>query len=90
MYVEVPDIGSTVEVESSIAAIESTKTAADVYGYVAGEVTEVNMTLNKDPLLINTSAEENGWIWKQTVDSESDLDGLLDENEYKKFVEENS
>ena len=53
----VPEVGSTVEKDETMGAVESVKAASDIYSPVTGEVTEVNEALNDEPALVNSSAE---------------------------------
>lgn len=78
VYVEVPKIGTVVEAKQTIAVVESVKAASDIYSPVAGEVVEVNTTLEADPALVNNDPFGAGWIFKlKLVDGET-YDGLLD------------
>jgi glycine cleavage system H protein len=47
----------------------------------------VNPALEEDPALVNSSPEEDGWFFKMTIAAEAELDGLMDEEAYKVFVE---
>jgi glycine cleavage system H protein len=57
VFVDLPEVGSKVEKDESMGAVESVKAASDIYSPVTGEVTEVNETLNDEPALVNTAAE---------------------------------
>ena len=67
VHVGLPDIGTEFTKSDAISCVESTKTAADIYQMVDGEVVEVNETLNDEPDLINQDAEGNGWVMKIKV-----------------------
>ena len=54
-----------------ISTIESTKTAADIYQMVDGEVVKVNEDVRGDPAVVNTGAENNGWIMQVQMNDES-------------------
>ena len=64
VHVDLPDIGREFIKNEIISTIESTKTAADIYQMVDGEVKEVNSNLSDKPDLINSDAEGQGWIMK--------------------------
>lgn len=51
-------------------------------------MTDINKSIQKDPALVNQSAEKDGWLLKIKVNDAKDLDGLLSEGDYKKYVEE--
>lgn len=54
VYVELPEVGSTVTAGDTCGEVESTKSVSDLYAPVTGEVTEVNPTVVEDPALITT------------------------------------
>ncbi len=54
VFVELPDVGKTLDRGDEAAVVESVKAAAEVYAPVGGEVVEVNDALNGDPSLVNT------------------------------------
>jgi glycine cleavage system H protein len=87
VYVELPEVGRTVEKDGEMATIESVKAASEIFAPVSGEVVEVNTALDDDPALINSDAEAGGWIVKLRIADAGELDGLMDADGYKKFVE---
>jgi glycine cleavage system H protein len=88
VYVELPEIGHRVEQGKEAAVVESVKAASEVYAPVAGEVIEVNEALTADPARVNADPMGEGWFLKLRLDDPKELDGLMDEDEYKRFVEE--
>lgn len=87
VFVELPETGALIEQGKDAAVVESVKAASDVYAPITGEITEVNPALEDDPALVNSSPEEDGWFFKMTIVDEGELDGLMDEDGYKAFVE---
>ena len=87
VFVELPEVGAMIQQGKDAAVVESVKAASDVYAPITGEVTEVNPALEDDPSLVNSSPEEDGWFFKMTIAAEAELDGLMDEDAYKAFVE---
>ena len=88
VYVDLPEVGDTVEQDETMGAVESVKAASDIYSPVSGEVTEVNEALNDDPALVNTSAEADGWMAKVKLSDPAQLDGLMDAAGYEAFCKE--
>jgi len=88
VFVELPEIGLTIEKDDTMGAVESVKAASDIYAPVSGEVIEVNTNLNDDPSLVNSAAEGDGWMTKVKLSDASELDGLMDEAAYKTFCAE--
>jgi glycine cleavage system H protein len=87
VFVEVPDKGVSVEQNGEIAVVESVKAASEIYAPVAGEVVEGNAALADTPELVNSDPEGAGWFFKIRISDASQLDGLMDEAAYKKYVE---
>ena len=83
VFVELPNVGSSVKAGEEIAVLESTKAAADVYTPVSGTVTEVNELLNDQPDLINSAPEKEGWIYKIELEDIREMEGLLPASEYE-------
>ena len=87
VYVELPEIGRHIEKGKEAAVVESVKAASEVYAPVSGEVAEVNETIAADPAKVNADPMGEGWFLKLRLDDPAQLDGLLDEDSYKRFVE---
>jgi glycine cleavage system H protein len=87
VFVELPKAGAVFAKGAEAAVVESVKAASEVYAPAAGEVSEVNGALEKDPSLVNASAEKDGWLFKLKLSSPSDLDGLMDGAAYKAYLE---
>jgi len=88
VYVDLPQVGKTVKKGEAMMSIESVKAASDVYAPVSGRVVAVNEKLNSQPELVNKDPEGEGWLVKVEMTSESELNELLNEEEYKKLCEE--
>ena len=87
VFVEVPPAGTEVAKGKEAAVVESVKAASDVYAPVSGQVTEGNGALEADPALVNTSPEGEGWFFKLKLSDPAELEGLMDADAYKAFVE---
>lgn len=87
VFVELPDVGATVDQGGDAAVVESVKAASDVYAPISGEVTEANGALEDDPALVNTSPEEDGWFFKLTIGDKSEFEALMNAKAYAAFVE---
>lgn len=83
VYVELPEVGKTVQAGKEAAVLESTKAAADVYSPVSGIITEVNSELQTCPDLINSSPEKNGWIFSVQLNNPQELESLMDQTAYR-------
>ena len=88
VYVELPEIGRRVEKGKEAAVVESVKAASEVYAPASGEVAEVNEALVADPAKVNADPMGEGWFLKLRLSDLKELEGLLDEAAYRRFVEE--
>ena len=88
VYVELPKVGKIYAKHDAFAVVESSKSASDVYIPVAGEVISINESLTSSPELINNSAYENGWIAKVKLSEAADLEEAMNEEAYKKFLQD--
>ncbi|KAI8339398.1 glycine cleavage system H protein [Chlamydoabsidia padenii] len=82
VFVESPSVGSNVDKQDQIGAVESVKAASDIYSPVTGEVVDVNEALADEPSLINSSPEDEGWLAKIKIADPEELSGLMDEKAY--------
>lgn len=87
VFVELPEVGREVGQGDELAVVESVKAASEVYAPVAGEVTEVNETLEGAPETVNAAPTGDGWFVKMTVSDASELDALMDEAAYKDYCD---
>lgn len=82
VYVELPEIGAILVAAGEAAAVESVKSASDVYSPVTGEVVEVNGSLEDEPETINESPYAEGWIFKVRLDGGTLPEDLLTAADY--------
>ena len=87
VFVELPEVGDSLEVGSECAVVESVKAASDVYSPVSGEVTAINVELADAPETINQDAFGNGWMFKLKITDAGDLDKLLDADAYTEVMQ---
>ena len=88
VFVELPEVGASVEKDGNAGVVESTKAASDVYTPISGEVTENNQTIVDDPAKINSDPENSAWFFKLKIKDKSELDSLMNKEEYDKFAKE--
>ncbi len=88
VFVELPEVGATLDPGESFGTVESVKAVSDLYAPVGGEVVEVNEVLNDSPEKINEDPYGEGWILKLRTSGEAE--GLLSASDYETFLEEES
>ena len=82
VYVELPEVGTTVAAGDSVGVIESVKAASDTYAPISGEVVEINDDLEDAPERINADAYGDGWMYKLAIEDPEELENLLDATAY--------
>ena len=86
VYVELPKVGQAVEAGEEVAVLESTKAASDIYAPVSGTIVSVNEKVVQDPSLLNSSPEDDGWLFCIEVSESIKLDSLLDPDAYHQLL----
>ena len=88
VFVELPELGSSVAKDGNAGVVESTKAASDIYTPVSGEIIENNLSIVDDPAKINTDPENEAWFFKLKITNKSEMDSLMNKEEYEKFSKE--
>ena len=87
VFVELPDLETTLALGDEAAVIESVKAAGEIHSPISGLVLRVNEQLEDQPELVNESPEADGWFYEVMPDNiESQLGELMDEHAYNDFV----
>lgn len=86
VYVEMAEENMVLQKGDVLCAVESVKTAAEVYMPVSGRVLAGNSELEDAPEKVNESPYE-AYLAKIAYDDESEFDELMTEDEYTEFVE---
>ena len=84
VYVELPKPGTKVDRGATIAVVESTKAASDVYAPLSGEVIAANADLSDTPQKVNESPYEDGWLFKLKLSNPKEMGELLAADAYEK------
>lgn len=88
VYVELPNVGDSVEAGNAAAVVESVKAASDVYSPVSGTVVEVNSQLADKPETINEDAYGEGWLFVLEIADPEQLNELLGPDDYAELLED--
>lgn len=83
VFVELPDVGKALAQADEAAVVESVKAASEVYAPITGNITGANEALSDTPALVNSSPEDEGWLFKMSLAEPGELDDLMDEEAYK-------
>ncbi|MDA7781193.1 glycine cleavage system protein GcvH [Candidatus Pelagibacter sp.] len=88
VFVELPEIGSSVVKDGNAGVVESTKAASDIYTPVSGEIIANNQAIVDDPAKVNSDPENEAWFFKLKITDKSEMDSLMNKEEYEKFSKE--
>jgi glycine cleavage system H protein len=85
VYVELPEVGTTVRAGQTFGSIESVKAVSELYAPVSGEVLEVNEAVKRRPEIVNTDPHA-AWMIKVRVADPKEEGALLDAAEYERLI----
>ncbi|SER78918.1 glycine cleavage system H protein [Gracilibacillus ureilyticus] len=88
VFIELPEVGDTVEADEPFGSAESVKTVSELYAPVSGKVVEVNEELEDSPELVNESPYENAWMIVVEPSDEAELEDLMSAEDYEKMINE--
>lgn len=86
VYVDVTTVGETVAIESVFGTVEAVKTVSDLFMPLTGEVLEMNKDIDSAPESVNNDPYGNGWMIKIKISNPSEIDSLLNVDDYKKLI----
>lgn len=85
VFVDLPDVGTTVTAGESVAEVESTKSVSDIYAPVSGTIIEVNDELGDEPERLNDDPYGEGWLF--VIETDDDGGDLLDAAAYQALID---
>lgn len=88
VFVDLPELGATVNAKDEVAVVESVKAASDIYSPVSGEVVAINEALLDAPETVNSQPYDGGWFFKVEISDEAELEELMDAEAYAEHVED--
>jgi len=86
VFVELPNVDTSVNESEEIGVLESVKAASDLVSPMSGEVIGVNHQLEDNPALLNADPYGEGWLIKIKSDNTLQFDGLLNADQYAEHV----
>jgi glycine cleavage system H protein len=86
VFIELLAPGTKVEQFGKIGVIESPKVVSDLFTLVSGKVLEINQAAINEPQLVNQEPYGRGWLVRLELSKPSELDALMNSDEYDKFV----
>ena len=86
VYVELPKVGASFGAHDVFGTIEAVKAVSELFSPVAGDVSAVNDTLEREPGVVNSDPYGDGWMLRMRIGGAGDLDQLLGPEEYAKHI----
>lgn len=87
VFIELPNLGDTLNKDSQFGIVESIKAASELYAPLSGEVTEINEEVVANPQWLNEDPLGRGWLVKIKIENTAQVESLLDESSYYEFIE---
>ena len=87
VFVELPEVGSTLAADDEAGVVESVKAASEIYAPLSGEVVAVNEALEDAPETVNSNPYDEGWFFRIKLSDKGELSELMDAEAYAEFVE---
>jgi len=88
VYVDLPKAGDPVHAGDTFGEVESVKSVSELYSPVSGEIVEVNGALDDAPETVNAEPYGDGWMIKVKLSDPSEVDGLMEADDYEAFLAE--
>jgi glycine cleavage system H protein len=88
VYVNLPKLKTSFTAGEEVGAVESVKTAADIYAPVSGTIIEINKELEGSPEKINKDPYGEGWLFRMQIEDLNSVQKLLDAEAYQNSIEE--
>ena len=83
VFVELPDVGTSLAAGDDAGVVESVKAASDVYAPISGEVLAINEQLEDSPETVNSDPYTEGWFYRLQPSDVAELENLLSAEDYE-------
>lgn len=90
VFLDLPQPGTQVEQFKKIGEVESVKAVSDIFSPASGKVLEINQKAVDEPKLVNEDPYGDGWLVRLALSKPSELDALMNIEEYEKYEAEAS
>ena len=86
VFVQLPEVGSSVQAGATFSEVESTKSVSDIYAPVDGLVVEINSALDESPQLLNEDPYDKGWLCVIEATADASTEHFIDAAAYRALV----
>ena len=87
VFVELPEVGQSVQAGEEAGVVESVKAASDIYAPLSGEVVAINEALEENPELVNQDPYGDGWLFQVRIENPAESEELLSADDYREQLE---
>ncbi|NPV47842.1 MAG: glycine cleavage system protein GcvH [Armatimonadetes bacterium] len=87
VFIELPEVGATIEADEPFGSIESPKAVEDLIAPISGEVTRRNDEVVDSPEIVNDDPYGEGWLIAVKLDESFDLGELMSRDEYMDMLD---
>ena len=88
VFVELPDVDTTLDAGGEAGVVESVKAASDIYSPVSGTVIEINSELEDKPEVVNEAPYDAGWFYRLAPSDTDEQNSVLKPADYRQLCEE--
>ncbi|KYG33571.1 glycine cleavage system protein GcvH [Alkalihalobacillus trypoxylicola] len=88
VFVELPEVGDSIEADEPFGSVESVKTVSELYAPLSGKVVEINEDLDDSPEFVNESPYEKAWMIVIEPSDQSELEKLMTAEQYQEMIKE--
>ncbi|MFC0523838.1 glycine cleavage system protein GcvH [Pontibacillus salicampi] len=88
VFVELPEVGDTIEADEPFGSVESVKTVSELYAPLNGKVVGVNEELDDSPEFVNEAPYDKAWMIIVEPNDMGELEQLMNSDQYQAMVEE--
>lgn len=86
VFVELPEVGETIQTGDPFGSLESVKTVSELYAPISGKVVEVNEELDDSPEYVNESPYEQAWMIIVEPSDSTEVQSLMSATDYDKMT----
>ena len=86
VFVELPEVGDSIEADEPFGSVESVKTVSELYAPISGKVVEINEQLEDSPEFVNESPYEKAWMIVIEPSDSSEIDKLMTAEQYEEMI----
>ena len=88
VYVELPEVDTSVQKDEPFGVVESVKAVSDIFSPISGTVVQINIDLPSSPEMVNDDPYGDAWMICIQISEPEELEDLMDAEEYQAFVEQ--